>query len=186
MVNFIDLFRSLEQMGILDSLIPFILIFTIVFAALEKTQILGMGKRGMNTLVALAIGLMVVIPHIIGRYPAGSDPVEIMNRAIPNVSLVMVAVVMVLILAGVFGFQFVGGGLTGGVLIFAGIAVIYFFGQAAGIWNDIIPHIDSETRSLIIALLVFGLIIWFITKDDSKQTEAGGWLKGFSDSMKKL
>src|SRR3989344_5921588 len=126
MVNFVDLFLYLDRLGVLDSLIPFILIFTIVFATLEKSQILGIGKKGMNTLVAMSMGLLVVIPHIIGRYPPNADPVLIMNKAIPNLSIVMIAVIMVLIIAGVFGFQFIGGGLTGGVLIFAAVAVIYF------------------------------------------------------------
>ncbi|HLD18396.1 MAG TPA: hypothetical protein VJB90_00090, partial [Candidatus Nanoarchaeia archaeon] len=113
MVNFTDLFLQLQSLGILDSLIPFILIFVIVFATLEKAQIFGVGKKNINAIVALAIGLMVVIPHIIGAYPPNRDPVTIMNTAIPNISVVAVAIVMALVLAGVFGFQFIGGSLTG-------------------------------------------------------------------------
>lgn len=183
--SFTDLFLELQKLGILDSLIPFILIFTIVFSTLEKTQILGIAKKGMNTIVALAIGLLVVIPHIIGAYPPGKDVVEIMNTFIPNISLVAIAVLMALILAGVFGFQFIGGQMTGAVLIFSAIVVIYYLGQAMGWWHVLLPGLSSETKALIIAILIFGLIIWFITRDDNKGNNVFGWYKGLNDALKR-
>lgn len=183
MVTFTELFLYLEALGILDSLIPFILIYAITFAVLDKAQIFGVGKRNINAIIALAIGLMVVIPHIIGAYPPNRDPVTIMNTFIPNVTIVMIAVVMALILAGVFGFQFIGGQLTGMVLIFSALVVTYFVGQAMGWWHVIIPQISPETRALLIAILVFGLIIWFITREDSKDSNAMGWLKGANNAL---
>ncbi len=183
MVNFTDIFLQLEALGILDSLLPFVLIFTIVFSVLQKVEIFGVGRKNINAVVALSIGLMVVIPHIIGRYPPNRDPVVIMSSLIPNVSIVMIAVIMALILAGVFGFQFIGGSLTGSVLIFSGIVVTYFLGQAMGWWNNIIPRLSPETRALIIAILIFGIIIWFITREDNKDTNTMGWMKGFNNAL---
>jgi len=183
MVNFTDLFLQLQSLGILDSLIPFILIFVIVFATLEKAQIFGVGKKNINAIVALSIGLMVVIPHIIGAYPPNRDPVTIMNTAIPNISVVAVAIVMALVLAGVFGFQFVGGSLTGGVLIFSAVVVIFYFGQAMGWWNMIIPALGADTKALVIALLIFGIIIWFITRDSNRDTNVMGWYEGLNNAL---
>ncbi|MEK6967153.1 MAG: hypothetical protein AABX51_00825 [Nanoarchaeota archaeon] len=183
--SFTDLFLQLQNLGILDSLIPFILIFTIVFASLDKAQILGVGKRNMNAIVALCIGLLVVIPHIIGAYPPNKDPITIMNTAIPNLAVVAIAIVMALVLAGVFGFQFIGGQMTGAVLIFSVAIVVFYFGQAMNWWNILIPALPPETKAMIIALLIFGLIIWFITRDDAKATNVMGWYEGLNNALHK-
>jgi len=42
--NFGNLAESLERIGFVDVLLPFLLIFTVIFAVLEKTKILGDGK----------------------------------------------------------------------------------------------------------------------------------------------
>ena len=83
--EFPEFFVRLEEMGMLDSVLPFILIFTIVFAVLQKTKIIGEGKRQFNTIVALVLSLMVVIPHVTGRYPPGQDIILIINQALPQV-----------------------------------------------------------------------------------------------------
>jgi len=104
----VDLIRGLEVLervgGLTDLLLPFVLIFTIIFAILQKTDILGKGKKNLNVALALVISLMVVIPHILQYYPDPQyDPVVIINSAIPNVSIIIVAVVMILLLIGLLG-----------------------------------------------------------------------------------
>ena len=103
MSNFQEVILSLENMGLTDVLLPFLLIFTILFAVLEKAKIFGDDKKNINVMISLIVGLIVVIPHITGSYPANADIVEIMNRAIPNISVIIVAIIMLLILIGIFG-----------------------------------------------------------------------------------
>jgi len=72
------------------------LVFTIVFATLQKTKILGEDenkkpRKNFNAVIALVMGLAVVIPHVIGSYPPDGDVVNIINNALPNVSVVLVA-----------------------------------------------------------------------------------------------
>ncbi|MBI5073475.1 hypothetical protein HZA99_06685, partial [Candidatus Woesearchaeota archaeon] len=62
--NFVQLFRTMESYGLTDALLPFLLIFTILFAMLQKTKILGAGKKNFNVMVSFIIAAMVVIPHI--------------------------------------------------------------------------------------------------------------------------
>ena len=40
--------RILERWGVVDVLLPFLLIFTIIFADMEKSKILGEEKRNLN------------------------------------------------------------------------------------------------------------------------------------------
>ena len=100
--NFENALLYLEELGVADVLLPFLLIFTIVFAVLQKTNILGEDKKNFNVIIALVVGLSVVIPHVLGTYPAGMDVVELINEIIPQLSLVIVIFIMLLILTGVF------------------------------------------------------------------------------------
>lgn len=177
--EFPDFIVSLEQMGLLDALLPFILIFTIVFAVLQKTKIIGEGKKQFNTVIALILALMVVIPHVTGRYPPGKDVVLIINQALPQVSLLVVVILAALLLIGVFAPGVMFSGSVGGIMgLLALGAVAYIFGNAAGFWQSAGSFRflnDPDTQAVLIVVLVFGLIIWFITRDSSDK-ERGGQL----------
>src|SRR3989344_5302985 len=41
-------------------ILPFVLVFVVIFAILQKSKILGEGKRQIDALVALVIGLIVI------------------------------------------------------------------------------------------------------------------------------
>ena len=45
---------------IVNYLLPLILVFTLIFAILEKTQLLGDGKRQINAIIASVVGLILV------------------------------------------------------------------------------------------------------------------------------
>ena len=174
--DFVQLFRTLESYGLTDALLPFLLIFTILFAMLQKTHILGAGKKNYNVMVSLVISAMVVIPHITNSYPRGYDLVEILNTALPNVSIIVVAVVMALLLIGLLGGEakWMGGSLSGGIALFAFASIVYTFGAAAGWWENIaLRWWDEDVITLGVVILVFAIVIWYITKDDTPAEHAG-------------
>ena len=103
--NFTDFVKMLDRIGIIDVLLPFIFIFTLIYAALQRTHILGKDKKIYNATVALIISLMVIIPHIMGRYPASRDPVLILALAIPRVAILLVAGLGFFVLAGLGGIK---------------------------------------------------------------------------------
>ncbi len=187
--EFPEFFIRLEEMGMLDSLLPFILVFTILFAILQKTKIIGEGKRQFNTLVALVLSLMVVIPHVTGRYPPGQDVVVIINQALPQVSLVVVAILAALLLIGVFapGVMFGGTSFGAFLALFVMGIVVFIFGNAAGFWENNVGFLsflnDPDTQAVVVIVLVFALIIWFITRDSS-EVKVGGGLGGLLNSIK--
>ena len=73
-----------------DILLPFLLIFTVIFAILQRSKILGIDRKNFNVVVALVIGLLVIIPHITGTYPYDRDVVNILNNAIPQISIFII------------------------------------------------------------------------------------------------
>lgn len=170
--NFMSVFEALSELGVMDSLLPFLLLFTIIFAVLEKTQIIGRGKKQFNVIVALCISLMVVIPHVTNTYPPGQDAIEIINSALPNVSVVIVAVILLLLLVGVFGMEWhLAKTGIGSFAALASVGIIfYIFGSSAGWWRKLGTPFgfmnDPDTQALVIILLVFGVIIFWITGGD--------------------
>ena len=93
----------LRDFGLFDVILPFLLVFTITFAVLEKTRILGSVKvhgtedsipnKNLNSMVSFSIALLVV---------ATANIVRAINESLPNIVLLLVAAISFLILIGVF------------------------------------------------------------------------------------
>lgn len=182
-------FQSLADWGLFDVILPFILIFTIVFAVLQKAKIFGENSKNFNMVIALVMGLGVVFPHVLGIYPPDRDIVNIINQALPNVSVVLVAIVMFLLIMGVMGSNLKLGknSMSGIIAAVALVAVAFIFGSAANWWNLpvwLYMLNNPDTMALVIVILVFAIIIWFITKDDTgkdKKDKGEGLGKMFSE-----
>lgn len=169
---------TLDSWGLTDVLLPFLLIFVIIFAVLQKTKILGEGKKNLNVVVAMIVGLLVVIPHVTGRFPANADPVLIINDALPQLSIVLVAVIFLMILIGVFGQDYVFLGLTmpGWITLGSLIVIVLIFGGAAGWWDSGLGQtlenfFGTEGVAIFIMLITFGVIIAWITSDSKEREE---------------
>jgi len=176
----------LDQWGVMDVFVPFILVFTLVFAVLQKSKILGKDeeRRKFNVIVALVLALAVIIPHITDTYPAGADIVDMINSALPNVALVIIAVVMLLVMIGVWGndINIKDSPLAGFAVIISFIAVIIIFGGSAGWWGGDWPVWlnwlgNPDAQIIVVGLLVFGIIIWFVTAEP-KERNKDDFLKG--------
>ena len=90
-----------KDFGLFDVVLPFLLVFALIFAILEKTRILGeetikgekIPKRNLNTLVAFVIGMITVATNKI---------VNAINVALPNIVLIIISFVAFLLMIGVF------------------------------------------------------------------------------------
>ncbi|MBU2561829.1 MAG: hypothetical protein KKD17_06025 [Nanoarchaeota archaeon] len=190
---FYNIIQRLEMWGLTDVILPFILIFTIVFAIMQKVKPLGEGtaqNKSFNVVISLVMALAVIIPHVLGYYPPGADIVNIINAALPQVSIVLVAILMVLLIVGLFGGKAQwGGALSGWVAFFAFILVVYIFGRAAG-WFYYLPSwlywLDNpDTQAMLIVVAIFAIIIWYITKEPRDATKATT-VEKFRDSWGEL
>ncbi len=173
-----DFFQTLDRWGLTDVLLPFLLIFVVIFAILQKTKILGEDKKNLNVVIALVVSLMVVVPHVTGRLPPNADPVEIIKSALPQVSIVVVAILFLLIMIGIMGQDVVMLGITApGWITFISLGIIIFiFGGSAGWWDAggfdqfLQNTFGDEAIAIVIMLLVFGIIIAWVTSE-SKEKE---------------
>jgi hypothetical protein len=179
-VGFSTLANYFQTYGVMDFLIPFILVFTIIFAVTAKLPLVKDNKN-FRIVIALALALTFVVPHITGNYPLGYDPVQVMNDAIPSISLVAIAAIMLLILMGIFGTDFSNSAAPFIAILAIGF-VIYIFGASLNFWTgpyDAFSWWTSETTELMIILLVFGLVVFFVTGDPNKTG-------GFKDALKEV
>ena len=173
--NFI---RTLDSWGLTDIMLPFMLIFVVIYAILQKTKILGEEKKNLGIVVAIVVALLVVIPHVTGKFPANSDPVLIINNALPQVSIVLVAIVFLLVMIGVFGQDYVFLGVTapGWITLVSLVAIILIFGGAAGWWSGAVGEtlqdfFGTEGIAIFIMLLTFGIIIAWVTSESKDREE---------------
>lgn len=190
MADFREAMTYLADIGVADVLLPFIIVFTIVFAVLQKVKIFGKPEEGgkkYNTMVALVMGLAIVIPHVLGAYPEGQDLVVWMNSFLPGVSIFAVLIVMVMLIVGVFGYGFKMESTYGSILaLLCALIVVYIFGASANWWG--VPGalefvLDPDTQAFLVIVLVFFLIIYFVTKE--KSTGESGWAKNFKELFEK-
>src|SRR3989338_801425 len=90
-----------DKLGLYDVVLPFLLVFTIVFALFEKTRVFGTEKAGdkeytrknLNGMAAFVIAFFVV---------ASSQLVQIIFKVSSQVVLLMFLSVFFLVLAGSF------------------------------------------------------------------------------------
>ena len=178
--GFNSLIFALERWGVLDVILPFILVFTIVFAVIERTKLLGEDKyknKKYGAVIAMVMAFAVIVPHVTGSsWYGGIDIVVIINRALPQVSLLLVAVVMMLLTVGLWTNKRPDGskGIGQWFTLLSGLLVIAIFVASIGWWR--VPgwlwrFLSSDIIPLIVAILVFGLIIKFIAGDEKSAEE---------------
>lgn len=138
-----------------DYLLPFALVFTLLFAILQKTKLLGDGKKQIDVIVSMVIGLILIAT------PYARDIV---------VSLMpFLAVWAVILLVFMLLYGFAGGKKDGDVLgkwwkyaFFALIAIslVIFLLMVSGYWNWLMGLIFSGNNGT--SLWVNGLLIAII------------------------
>ena len=170
----------LNKIGVYDVILPFLLVFTIIFAILEKTKIFGtekidgkeMTKKNIDAMVAFVIAFLVI---------ASTRLVGIINEVMANVVLLVILGVCFLLLVGVF---FAGDKEFSlekfptwqnifMVLMFIGIVVIFL--NALG-WlhylEILFENWNAEwASSIIFIVIIIGFIPW-ITRTPKEEAKS--------------
>lgn len=168
----------LNKIGVYDVLLPFLLVFTIMFAILEKTKILGtekiegkeITKKNLNAMVSFVIAFLVV---------ASTKLVAIINETLANITLLLILAVSFLLLVGVFfgSKEFTLDSYPGWtkffmVLMFIGIVAIFL--NALDWLNPFLSFFtewDAQWTAVFILLLVVILAVWLIIREPKSKPE---------------
>lgn len=131
---------TILQAGILTKFIyPFLLIFFIIFAVLEKTKVLGDNKTQLNALISFIIGLIFV---------SAAFPREVLGNLILFLTLAIVIMFVTLLLWGFVagdssGFK-MSKGLKTFLMVIIGIAVVIAVFWAMGIGGSFFNFLFSS------------------------------------------
>lgn len=63
-----DVLNIWNEMGVFSYVIPFLLIFAVVFAILKKTKILGEDNDGVLAIISVSIGLLALLNDHVSRF----------------------------------------------------------------------------------------------------------------------
>ena len=167
-----------DNNSVFELLLPFVLIFTIIFAILQATKILG-AKKNIDAIIAIVFGLLLIRSTV---------AVQTINRFLPNVSLAIIVVLMILLLLGIFlGKEYKwASGMKGIAALLSAVVVLWIFSGSSlsrfGIPN-VFGGLSSETKGIIVFIVVLIIIVSFVSRDESKKKGGGDRLKDLGKSI---
>jgi hypothetical protein len=161
-----------DKLGIYDVVLPFLLTFTIVFAILEKTRILGTSdyeghkysKKNLNAIVAFVTAFFVV---------ASTKLVGVINKALANSVLLLLLAILFLLLVGTFFKEGEGVFLEGRwrllfmTIMFVGIVFIFLdaLDWLEPFWDFLRDNYQTQWVASLILLVFVVLFMYFITRE---------------------
>ncbi len=164
-----NLFNALQQYGFVDLVLPFILIFGVVFALLQQIKIFGDGDAGKkyNTIIALAISLLITVPHALN--PRADDAISIIQRFLPEFVFLALALLLVIMLLGMVVATPQTKGLITGILgvLAVGYLVLTILGAVTRISLPFTFLWDPNFLSIIIIILNFGGVVYYVAGPDT-------------------
>ena len=137
-------------------LLPFLLVFTILFAVLDRTKVLGDDKRQINAIVSLVAGLILL------AFPASKD---LIVKIIPLMLILLIILFVFLLL-----FSFVSGAekdplhknvkvAIGVVIAFVlAIAILVFTGNWDKVYNSITGQSNVVVNIIFIIIIIAAII----------------------------
>ncbi len=167
----------LNDLGIYDVILPFLLVFTIVFAILEKTKIFGVEKVDGHTITrknANAMTAFVMAFFVIGS----SKLVSLINVMASQIFLLLFLIVLFLMLVGVL--QKDGEyeldkkwrkAMMGAVLLIIIIIFLNALGWLQQIYDFLVDNWSTEAVSAVILLLLIAIFMFWVTKSPSSKTK---------------
>ncbi len=180
MVNINQLVYQLETSGVYEYMLPFLLVFIVIFSILEKVHILGSikapitpgapgasdaPKTSLNAIFSVIVSLIVIV---------NTDIVMLINNYMSKMAMIVILTVMFMILVAL---------ITGKKFDKGGFFFAALFALAAAVWsltpyqlhNQAWYHALSPTINASFPLVLFGLVIVWIVKASS--TTPGRWTR---------
>ncbi|HIH39215.1 TPA: hypothetical protein HA219_00610 [Candidatus Woesearchaeota archaeon] len=169
-----------QRLGIYDVVLPFLLVFTIVFAVLERTKVFGTEKidgkeytrKNLNSVAAFVIALLTV---------ASSQIVAVINQGLAKIVLLLVIVISFLMLIGSFfgkdEVQLTGNWRAWGMgVLFVGIVLIFAneVGWLTPFWDYLMVNWNTNIVGAVALIILVVLFMGYVTKGEKPEKKEGG------------
>lgn len=173
---FEDVLVKLEELGFFEFILPWLLMFAIVFGILSWTNIFG-GDRKIHAIIAIVLAFLSI------RWPIYRDFLAIVS---PKLGVGLTIILVLVLLMGLFvpegaqailGWIMIAVGVVIGLVIFAqAYSDLQGFGYGGYVNNDLIGWV------IIIALLI-GIIVAVVTAGAPKNSNPSKHLGRFFKEM---
>jgi hypothetical protein len=165
-----DIFYMLEDIGVYEFLLPFLLVFVVVFAILEKTYIFG--STGVDADKKPKTNINVVVALIIGLLFLNTNLAYLMNSYLSRMSFVIVIGIMFMLITAMFstGSEFNGFPMWAGVILALG-AVIWSL--SSGGFGGSLPYwyfMSDSLISMLFILAILGGIVYLVAFAGSRSS----------------
>ena len=148
-------------------LLPFILVFVLVFAILDKTNVLGEGKKQINAIIGLVAGLVVL------GFSAYTDFIV---KIIPFMVVVaIIAFVFILLYSFISGNEKgdpfnKGFKITFGIVIFIALTIAILV--ITGRWDNVFSYMSNSNMgaNLLFIILAIVAVVIVLTTDKKKSS----------------
>lgn len=163
-----NILNTMADMGVFSYVIPFLLIFAVVFAILQKTKILG-ENRSVEAIVAIAVGLLALVNDHVPRFFA---------TIFPRFGIGLSIFLVLIILVGFFYTE--DNGKPGAALKWigwlTGIGVVVWALVDWNFWGDGLGFSSwfGEYFWALIVLAIIIAVVVVVAKSGSRETFSGG------------
>jgi hypothetical protein len=174
--NLGDIIEKLIDIGFYQVFLPFLLVYAVVFAILQKSRIFEGGSstqqqaKNVNAIVAFVFGLFVV---------ASAHVISLFQAFITNFVIIIIFILCVLLVLGfIFGDSYTDlfkdtriKYALGGLIVLISIIILF---NVLGWWDTISNSFSGssddiiETFWTIVGIGAFIGVLYWITKSDSK------------------
>ncbi len=174
--GFIEFF---VELGVYDVVLPFLLVFSIIYAILERTKVLGtdevdgrrITKKNLNAMIAFVIGFFVV---------ASTKLVSVINSALADVVLLILLVIFFLLMVGSFYKEGTEEFLddswkqTLTFILFIGIILIFMnaLDWLGPFWGFLVNNWESRWVGSLLLLIIIIIFMYYITKEGGSSAPA--------------
>lgn len=170
-----------DQVGLYDVVLPFLLVFTLVFGTLEKSKIFGTEKgrdgktytrKNLNSMIAFVVGFFVV---------ASAQLVQLINVFVSRVALVLVIIVMFMLLVATFykeqgdeGIDFSRWVPILAPIVLVAITLIFLdgVGWLGPLWSYATGYWDSNLMGTILLFLIVIGFMYYVAKPQGKKDKS--------------
>ena len=171
------------DIGLYDVVLPFLLVFTVVFALLERTKVFGIEKadgkeytkKNLNSAAAFVIAFLVV---------ASSELVGVINEVASKFVIILFLIVLFLVLVGSFfkeephAFFLEKGGWRTTFMIIVFLGIVFIFLDALNLLDQMFSFFrGNDTGEMVgsaLLLIVIVMFVAYVTSDRMSSSSSSG------------
>lgn len=168
MFDFQTVFQTMESNGFVEYALPFFFVFAVMYLAISS-KLFGEKylPKNLRITISLAVSFLIIAQHYLMPY-SQYDIVPVLFMYLPDLTLLLLAVLFILMGMGFIGQQKVPHKYAVYFTYFAIAFVIYLMLA----YTKVLPMFDAvsdDTLSALIALILFFIIVTFITGGEENE-----------------